>query len=292
MECDAVEDGEPRGPRLEREVGLQEAERAVAEDQVLPEVDAPSRGQMQPGVRRDVEAERPRRDEAARPREGEDEAAEGPRRGQQGAGSLGVHAPSMPQSARAPWRQAAHILARCSPRPPASRTPRRDPPPLPDPAACQWCGRPARRRRERLAGRAVCARCGVASTDPPPTDAELDRAYGELVPARRRALRRAARRGPAPFAGGAGAADRRGRAARAGPRRGRRGRHPRRRARAPAAATRSGSSASPARRGSARPSWPIWRARTRRSSSGTRWSTCATPAPSSSAPRSCWRRAG
>jgi len=48
----------------------------------------------------------------------------------------------------------------------------------PGPATCQWCGARLGADAERLTGRTVCGRCAVASTDPPPTDAELDRAYG------------------------------------------------------------------------------------------------------------------
>jgi hypothetical protein len=75
----------------------------------------------------------------------------------------------------------------------------------PDPAACQWCGAPLGAGAKRRAGRAVCARCGVASTDPPPTDAELDRAYGEWY-----------RPGAGRFAGPLDAVLRRSRAALAG----------------------------------------------------------------------------
>ncbi|HEX5713149.1 MAG TPA: class I SAM-dependent methyltransferase [Solirubrobacterales bacterium] len=46
------------------------------------------------------------------------------------------------------------------------------------PAACAWCGAPLR-DGERLAGRTRCRGCGVATTDPWPTAAALDRAYGE-----------------------------------------------------------------------------------------------------------------
>ena len=53
------------------------------------------------------------------------------------------------------------------------------PAPSPRPAPCQWCGAPLGPGAERLAGRTVCPRCGVASTDPPPSDAELDAAYGD-----------------------------------------------------------------------------------------------------------------
>lgn len=43
--------------------------------------------------------------------------------------------------------------------------------------ACAWCGRPFDERAEHLAGRTRCAACGVATTDPWPTDEELDVAY-------------------------------------------------------------------------------------------------------------------
>src|SRR4051794_9020244 len=44
-------------------------------------------------------------------------------------------------------------------------------------AACPWCSEPLPQRAQRLPGRVVCPACGVAITDPWPTDAELDRAY-------------------------------------------------------------------------------------------------------------------
>jgi SAM-dependent methyltransferase len=43
---------------------------------------------------------------------------------------------------------------------------------------CAWCGASLRKGR-RLAGRTRCPVCGVATTDPWPTGAELERAYGE-----------------------------------------------------------------------------------------------------------------
>ena len=46
------------------------------------------------------------------------------------------------------------------------------------PAACAWCGE-GLGGGERLAGRTRCRACGVATTDPWPTAAALDRAYGE-----------------------------------------------------------------------------------------------------------------
>lgn len=49
---------------------------------------------------------------------------------------------------------------------------------------CAWCQAPLDERALRLAGRTVCARCGVATTDPWPSDAELDAAYaGSYRPA-------------------------------------------------------------------------------------------------------------
>lgn len=45
------------------------------------------------------------------------------------------------------------------------------------PLRCAWCEAPFDERASRLAGRILCARCGVATTDPWPTDAELDAAY-------------------------------------------------------------------------------------------------------------------
>jgi SAM-dependent methyltransferase len=44
--------------------------------------------------------------------------------------------------------------------------------------ACAWCAAPLDRRARRLPGRAVCPTCGVATTDPWPTDAALVAAYG------------------------------------------------------------------------------------------------------------------
>lgn len=45
------------------------------------------------------------------------------------------------------------------------------------PAACAWCGEPLGDGATALEGRAVCAHCGVATTAPWPTEAELDSAY-------------------------------------------------------------------------------------------------------------------
>ncbi len=44
---------------------------------------------------------------------------------------------------------------------------------------CVWCGEVLDDRCVRLAGRARCPARGAETTDPWPTDAELDRAYGE-----------------------------------------------------------------------------------------------------------------
>jgi SAM-dependent methyltransferase len=47
-----------------------------------------------------------------------------------------------------------------------------------DPARrCQWCGAALAEGATPVAGIAACGRCGVASTDPPPSEAELKRAY-------------------------------------------------------------------------------------------------------------------
>ena len=43
---------------------------------------------------------------------------------------------------------------------------------------CAWCGYEIDATAERLGGRVRCPACGVANTDPWPTDAELDSAYG------------------------------------------------------------------------------------------------------------------
>jgi SAM-dependent methyltransferase len=45
-------------------------------------------------------------------------------------------------------------------------------------ATCVWCGSPLDGRAQRLAGRTRCGRCGAATTDPWPTDDELELAYG------------------------------------------------------------------------------------------------------------------
>lgn len=44
-------------------------------------------------------------------------------------------------------------------------------------SACSWCGAPLE-AQGRMPGRTRCSRCGAATTDPWPTDAELERAYG------------------------------------------------------------------------------------------------------------------
>jgi SAM-dependent methyltransferase len=46
------------------------------------------------------------------------------------------------------------------------------------PQACVWCGWPIDSTATRLSGRVRCANCGVANTDPWPTEADLDAAYG------------------------------------------------------------------------------------------------------------------
>jgi len=45
------------------------------------------------------------------------------------------------------------------------------------PNECAWCGRPLGSTAVRLAGRLRCCDCGVANTDPWPTETELDEAY-------------------------------------------------------------------------------------------------------------------
>src|SRR4051812_25169226 len=47
---------------------------------------------------------------------------------------------------------------------------------------CAWCGAGLDGRASRLDGRAVCPSCGAATTDPWPTDAELDAAYARYRP--------------------------------------------------------------------------------------------------------------
>jgi SAM-dependent methyltransferase len=67
---------------------------------------------------------------------------------------------------------------------------------------CAWCGSPLGESAVRLEGRTRCASCGAATTDPPPSERELDAAYagwyrpatgrfsfpGDLVLRRTRAL--------------------------------------------------------------------------------------------------------
>lgn len=54
--------------------------------------------------------------------------------------------------------------------------------------ACVWCGAPFDARATHLYWRTRCGACGAATTDPPPTDAELAAAYGDWYrpPAQRR----------------------------------------------------------------------------------------------------------
>lgn len=49
-------------------------------------------------------------------------------------------------------------------------------------ARCQWCDEPLGAAAVRMRGRIACPRCGAASTDPMPTDAELERAYDRYRP--------------------------------------------------------------------------------------------------------------
>jgi len=49
----------------------------------------------------------------------------------------------------------------------------------PPATACAWCGEPLDEAAVRRAGRTECARCGVATTDPWPSPATLDRAYAD-----------------------------------------------------------------------------------------------------------------
>jgi SAM-dependent methyltransferase len=44
---------------------------------------------------------------------------------------------------------------------------------------CAWCGSALNGSSRRLPGRAVCAACGVATTDPWPSDEVLEEAYGD-----------------------------------------------------------------------------------------------------------------
>ncbi len=45
-------------------------------------------------------------------------------------------------------------------------------------SSCAWCGRPLGHEAIRLKGRTRCARCGAATTDPWPSESELQAAYG------------------------------------------------------------------------------------------------------------------
>ena len=46
------------------------------------------------------------------------------------------------------------------------------------PSTCAWCAAPPNGTPAGRSGRTICAACGVATTTPWPTDAELERAYG------------------------------------------------------------------------------------------------------------------
>ena len=152
---------------------------------------------------------------------------------------------------------------------------------------CAWCEAPIDPAAPHPERRVPCARCGAQTTWPVPTDAELEAAYGAWYrpgagrfsglgdraaaaaprpPRRPRRLDRPARAGARRRRGRRGAA-RRARGDRAG----------RGRPRAPFRAPRRA-------RGRAR---GLRRARARRSSSGTRSSTCATRARRSTTPHRC-----
>ena len=49
--------------------------------------------------------------------------------------------------------------------------------PTPQDRRCAWCGNPLDATAKRLEGRTRCASCGAATTDPWPTEEELERAY-------------------------------------------------------------------------------------------------------------------
>src|SRR3974390_2296917 len=51
--------------------------------------------------------------------------------------------------------------------------------PAPAAVQCAWCERRFDRADERLTGRVRCARCGVATTTPWPSDEQLSAAYAE-----------------------------------------------------------------------------------------------------------------
>ena len=62
-------------------------------------------------------------------------------------------------------RQVQHWRTSCTPAPPASR--------------CAWCEHQFDDADDRLAGRTRCGRCGVATTSPWPSDAQLGEAYAD-----------------------------------------------------------------------------------------------------------------
>ncbi|MGD0926111.1 MAG: class I SAM-dependent methyltransferase [Streptosporangiaceae bacterium] len=51
--------------------------------------------------------------------------------------------------------------------------------PAPPASRCAWCEHQFDDADDRLAGRTVCTRCGVATTSPWPSDAQLGEAYGD-----------------------------------------------------------------------------------------------------------------
>ena len=151
--------------------------------------------------------------------------------------------------------------------------------------ACAWCARPCDAGCERLVGRVRCPGCGAATTDPAPSDADLEAAYGAWYrpdggrfsgPATRcsRRSRGPPRAAPRPVAPdgpvldvGAGDGALLDALAARGRERGR---------------ARARPSRPDVRSGEVR---EIERTRGRRSSSGTRSSTCATPGRRSTTPR-------
>ena len=50
---------------------------------------------------------------------------------------------------------------------------------MPGPSPCRWCGAPLDAGAQRLPGRVRCATCAVATTDPWPDAAALERAYAD-----------------------------------------------------------------------------------------------------------------
>ncbi len=110
------------------------------------------------------------------------------------------------------------------------------------PTTCAWCQADLSRTGTALKGRVRCTRCGVATTSPWPTDAELDAAYAGWYRPDGGRFSGPGRSRAAALTRAAGPPDRRIAPPGAGTRRRRRRRHAARCAARPAAASRSASS--------------------------------------------------